>query len=76
MQNEKFGNMEICKQCGINVNEMRGNTNLLTDGATESERQQNKADYNRRCGKAVNRYEKQAEKYIKSALSDNFLSNI
>ena len=37
---------------------------------------ENKRIYQQRCGKALGRYKAQAEKYIKSALSDNFLSNV
>ena len=79
-KNEKSGikieNKDICEQCGIIVENFMGNVDLLKDGATQRERADNLRKYKIRCGKAVNRYEKQADKYIKSALSNNFLSNI
>ncbi len=64
-----------CKELGIIVNEMQGNVNLLKDGISANQIRQNRKTYQQRCGKALSRYKAQAEKYIKSALSDNFLSN-
>ncbi len=72
----KKSNQAICEELGIIVNEMQGNVNLLKDGISAKQKADNKQIYQQRCGKAVKRYTAQAEKYIKSALSDNFLLNI
>ena len=65
-----------CEELGIIVNEMQGNINLLKDGISANQISKNRKTYQQRCAKALGRYKAQAEKYIKSALSDNFLSNI
>ena len=72
----KITSEEICTKCGITVNKEQGQLDLTTGGNTETEKKKNKRIYQQRCGKALGRYKAQAEKYIKSALSDNFLSNI
>ena len=72
----KKSKQAICEELGIIVNEMQGNVNLLKDGISAKQKANNKQIYQQRCGKAVGRYKAQAEKYIKSALSDNFLLNI
>lgn len=67
----KKDNETICRELGINVNadDLKGAISAL-------QKTRNRKIYQQRCGKALSRYKAQAEKYIKSALSDNFLSNI
>ena len=67
----KKDNETICRELGINVN-----ADDLKGAVSAMQKAKNKKVYQQRCGKALNRYKAQAEKYIKSALSDNFLSNI
>ncbi len=66
----KKDNETICRELGINVNadDLKGAISAL-------QKTRNRKIYQQRCGKALSRYKAQAEKYIKSALSDNFLSN-
>ena len=67
----KKDNETICSELGININDedLRGAISALQKAT-------NRKIYQQRCGKALSRYKAQAEKYIKSALSDNFLSKI
>ena len=67
----KKDNETVCRELGINVND-----DDLRDAVSAVQKATNRKIYQQRCGKALNRYKAQAEKYIKSALSDNFLSNI
>jgi len=67
----KKDNETVCRELGINVN-----NEDLRNAVSAMQKAKNKKIYQQRCGKAISRYKAQAEKYIKSALSYNFLSNI
>ena len=67
----KKDNETVCRELGINVN-----NEDLRNAVSAMQKAKNKKIYQQRCGKAISRYKAQAEKYIKSALSNNFLSNI
>ena len=67
----KKDNETVCRELGINVND-----DDLRDAVSAVQKATNRKIYQQRCGKALSRYKAQAEKYIKSALSDNFLSKI
>jgi len=67
----KKDNETICRELSINVN-----ADDLKGAISAMQKAKNKKIYQQRCGKALSRYKAQAEKYIKSALSNNFLSKI